>query len=422
MAQLGEQQVKGCASRITHLESDLAQRLDSLKQQQALQASSMLALTASMEQMPSHPSNSTRTGQVDAPLSQLDARVTELQTAAAAVSWQEEMQQLEEGLNALKHQMSQLQEGHASQRLGANSLDDLCSSVAALKSEVHDSLSSKQSTDSMVAELKRDLTELKHQLEQLSTARAEEAGKNQQPVLQLEQTVNMLKDEVEQLQQQKQDQHTSAESTRALEDGITNLTAQLRQVQTQLPEVHSVGDVHSGLKQDLAAVKDQVSSLRTQLHQSNSGESALQESQKLRSELTAVVQSASSTEAAVTQHSADLSRCKIEIAELQAELSKMGQTRDKPQAGHQNEVEELNERLFELRVEVQNLADDTGISVASITRKVTQIHRLCIDALGHMPMSDFWKSLCTCNKVQTQGTPQQTCQGLVYLWVSLQCL
>ena len=38
----------------------------------------------------------------------------------------------------------------------------------------------------------------------------------------------------------------------------------------------------------------------------------------------------------------------------------------------QAEVEELNERLFELRVEVQNLAEDTNISVASIKRKVMQ--------------------------------------------------
>ena len=36
----------------------------------------------------------------------------------------------------------------------------------------------------------------------------------------------------------------------------------------------------------------------------------------------------------------------------------------------QSDAEELNERLFELRVEVQNLADDTNISVASISRKV----------------------------------------------------
>ena len=43
----------------------------------------------------------------------------------------------------------------------------------------------------------------------------------------------------------------------------------------------------------------------------------------------------------------------------------------------QTEVEELNERLFELRVEVQNLAEDNSISLASITRKVLpQCHHL----------------------------------------------
>jgi len=40
------------------------------------------------------------------------------------------------------------------------------------------------------------------------------------------------------------------------------------------------------------------------------------------------------------------------------------------QSGSQSEVEDLYERLFELRVELQNLADDTTISVASIKRKV----------------------------------------------------
>ena len=39
----------------------------------------------------------------------------------------------------------------------------------------------------------------------------------------------------------------------------------------------------------------------------------------------------------------------------------------------QSEAEDINERLFELRVELQNLADDTNISVASISRKVCMI-------------------------------------------------
>ena len=53
---------------------------------------------------------------------------------------------------------------------------------------------------------------------------------------------------------------------------------------------------------------------------------------------------------------------------LQAHPS--GSTDASGQSGSQIEVEELNERLFELRVELQNLADDTTISVASIKRKV----------------------------------------------------
>ena len=47
------------------------------------------------------------------------------------------------------------------------------------------------------------------------------------------------------------------------------------------------------------------------------------------------------------------------------------------EAGSQSDVEELNVRLFELRVELQNLADDTAISVASITRKVCQCTVMC---------------------------------------------
>ncbi len=58
---------------------------------------------------------------------------------------------------------------------------------------------------------------------------------------------------------------------------------------------------------------------------------------------------------------------------VQAGASNVSQARE---AEFQSEVEEVNERLFELRVEVQNLAEDTTISVASIKRMVCDLQSI----------------------------------------------
>lgn len=69
-----------------------------------------------------------------------------------------------------------------------------------------------------------------------------------------------------------------------------------------------------------------------------------------------------------TKHQKKQKKQKTSDFGLQAHLSSSKDAAG--QSGSQSEVEELNERLFELQVELQNLADDTNISVASIKRKV----------------------------------------------------
>ena len=83
------------------------------------------------------------------------------------------------------------------------------------------------------------------------------------------------------------------------------------------------------------------------------------------------------------------------------------QAAPKPQAvemaASQTEVEELNERLFELRVEVQNLAEDNSISLASITRKVMLKFIIQTSTCGRY----VWPKSCLARQSSAQGTAQK---------------
>lgn len=78
----------------------------------------------------------------------------------------------------------------------------------------------------------------------------------------------------------------------------------------------------------------------------------------------------------------------------------------------QGDAEELNERLFELRVEVQNLADDTNISVASINRKVllTIFSRKQQQRVLLLPRSCVHTMLFTCRSVRSSLVCTETYQ------------
>ena len=381
VAQLGEQQVQGCTSRLTHVETDLTQRVDSLKQQHEMQASLLLGLQAHVDQLHANlkaSSLSSDAGQTASHLSELDGKVTQLQTAVAAhLQGQNDAQEV--GL--IK---TQLQESCASQQETAQSFDSLRLELAAVKAELRERNGSKHPDESMVLALEQGLAALKLQLEQLSHGQGQEASSAQEPVRELEQSVALLSSEVHALQSRQQP-HASTESIRAVEQRMSGLKAELSQLQTQLSAAESQTELVSGLRQEVATLKNQLDSLRSELTQHAGDQSRVEEAQELRSELAACVQTAASTEAAVAQLSTQLSKADRQLAELQSELGRLSKTHG--QAQPQTEVEELNERLFELRVEVQNLADDTGISVASIKRKVKMCTSLALVSVSRYSSS-----------------------------------
>ena len=399
VAQLAEQQVQGCTARITHLETDVAHQVDSLKQQQTDQASSLAGVQADLEKL-STAQHASGSEQLAAQLNMLEARVSEMQKLsvtdddsgseqpatrlsrleATVTQLQTAPMQDKAGLHLknevelLKNQLQELHNTYASQQKAASVLNDLERDVAAVKAALCDSQTSKRSADSTAAGLQQDLVALKDHLSQLSMTHAQEASKTQQPVLELERTVAELHGAVAQLEAQVQEQHAGAEILTTLQQELSDLKAQLGQLQS----LHSSGgpsaEVYSGLQQDVAAAQDQLSSLEKQVAQEAGRDSWKEESQKLRSELDACLRAASSAEAVVARHTTELSRLESRFAELHAE-PKEGPHASGSQGGAQSEVEELNERLFELRVEVQNLADDTGISIASMKRKVRYLVR-----------------------------------------------
>lgn len=374
VAQLGEQQVQGCTARITHLESDVQHQVARLKQQHDDQTSSLAGLQAHVEQLRSthHGSSS---DQLAAELSQLDARVTDLQTAMTVSTQEEDSVQLKHDVGVLKDQMQQLHNSHASQQKAGSSLEELECNLASVKAAVCESNASKHLAESRTSGLQEDLAALKEQLTQLRNSHAEEASKTQQPILKLEHNISELSAAVLQVKSQAQVHHVEAETFKALQHDMSGLKAEFAQLQSQPSAGKTHDDLYSSLERDVAATKDQLSSLRTQLTQHASQTPWQNESDKLRSELAACVKAASSTEAVIARHGSELSSIGSRLAEVHAAASTASQTRGQAQGGAQSEVEELNERLFELRVEVQNLADDTGISMASMARKVRHLKK-----------------------------------------------
>lgn len=394
VAQLAEQQVQGCTARIAHLETDLLHQVDSLKQQHHDQASSLVSVKAHLEQL-SAVHQSSGSEQVSAQLNTLEARVTEMQKLSAAydkdagqlaahlgrldktvtelqtASTQDKADmQLRSDVNLLKTQMQELHDSCRSHEKAASVMDDLKRDLASVKAETCDSQTSNHSAESAIAGLQQDLVVLKEQLAQLSVSHAQEASKTQQPVLKLEHTVAELSGAVSQLKSRAEGQHLIAETFSTLQHDMSDLKAQVAQLQSERAIRGPSMELYSSLEHNVAATKDQLSSLRKQVAQHAEQDPWREESQKLRSELDACLKAACSAEAEIARHSTKLSSMDTRLADLHAELKEGNQASGHPQNASQSEVEALNERLFELRVEVQNLADDTGISIASMKRKV----------------------------------------------------
>lgn len=386
VAQLGEQQVQGCTARISHLETDLQHQVDRLKQQHDEQASSLAGVKAHLEQLSSTQHGSSF-GQVAAQLSQLDARVSELQTAVTATTQKEASVELKHDIDVLKDQMQQMHDSYTGQQKAGSSLEGLEHEFASMKAAVGEEHASRVLAESTTSGLQQDLVVLKEKLTQLSVSHSEGTRDSQQPILKLEHKMAELSAAVLQPTEQAEGHHVQAETIEAVQQDMSGMKAELAQLQKQHTAEQTHEELYSRLECDLAATKDQLSSLRLQLTQHASQKPWQGESDKLRSELAACVKAASSMEAVVTRHGTELSSLDSRLAELHAEASTASHAPGQPQGASQSEVEDLNERLFELRVEVQNLEENTGISIASMTRKVRIFRRgsrvatcCCIDA------------------------------------------
>ncbi|KAL0035441.1 hypothetical protein WJX77_006473 [Trebouxia sp. C0004] len=344
VAQLGEQQVQGCATRIAHLETDLVNWVDSLRQQQDTQAATMSDMTARIARLQAQVKDGDKS-QIAARLAELDGAVLELQTASAGGSAKEADSELQAHVDALRGQVSQLRGSQAEQQSAVSSLGGIEHDVAVLRDELtqlQSSQAAQSPADPALSKLEQDLAALNAELSQ------------------------MRKDHASQF----------SVTSSATDQKVESIRLELSQLQDQQAAQSSAHKLYSHLEQDVAALKGQLSQLdRTQGSQL-AHEQWQVETQQLRGELAACLKTETDTGAAVAQHATHLSNLEKRLTELYAEMKCSAAQADPSSstgaAGHsglKSEFDELNERLFELRVELQNLTDDTTISVASIKRK-----------------------------------------------------
>ena len=289
MAQLGEQQVQGCTTRITHLETDLVRRVDGLRQQHDTQAATMSDMTAHIARLQAQAKDgdqSPSVAQIAARLAELDGSVLELQTASAGGSAKEAVSELKADVDALRGQVSQLRASQAEQQSAGSSLASIEHDVAVLRSELtqlQSSQAAQRPADPALSKLEHDLAALSAELSQ------------------------MQKDHASQL---------SVTSDQQVES-IRSELSQLHDQQTAQSSAHKL---YSHLEQDLAALKDQLSQLdRTQGSQL-AHEQWQEEAQQLRVELAACLKTEAVNGAAVAQHATHLSSVEKRLRELHAEM------------------------------------------------------------------------------------------------------
>ena len=169
MAQLGEQQVQGCTTRITHLEAVLTRQLDSLRQQHNTQAASLADLTAHMHSQLTSTAHDSSHDITDRPdLTQLQAQLQQLQTDLARSTADSTSAELASDMDALKAQVGQLQEAPST----ASDVASLQEHVAALTNDV--AQLQEQSAADSIAKLEQDVGQLKSGLSQLHNSQADQ--------------------------------------------------------------------------------------------------------------------------------------------------------------------------------------------------------------------------------------------------------
>ena len=289
MAQLGEQQVQGCTTRITHLETDLVHRVDGLRQQHDTQAANMSDMTAHIARLQAQAKEgdqSPSVAQIAARLAELDGAVLELQSASAGGSAKEADSELKADVDVLRGQVSQLRASQAEQQSAGSSLASIEHDVAVLRSELtqlQSSQAAQRPADPAFSKLEHDLAALSAEMSQ------------------------MQKDHASQL---------SVTSDQQVES-IRSELSQLHDQQTAQSSVHKL---YSHLEQDVAALKDQLSQLdRTQGSQL-AHEQWQEETQQLRVELAACLKTEAVNGAAVAQHATHLSSVEKHLRELHAEM------------------------------------------------------------------------------------------------------
>ena len=292
MAQLGEQQVQGCTTRITQLETDLVHRVDGLRQQQDTQAATMSDMTAHIARLQAQMKDGDKSpsgAQIAVRLAELDGAVLELQTASAGGSATGADSELKADVDALRGQVTQLRVSQTEQQSAGSSLASIEHDVAVLRSEltqVQSSQAAQRPAEPALSKLEQDLAALNAELSQ---TRKDHAS------------------------------HFSVAGS-AVDQKVESIRSELSQLHDQQATQSSAHKLYSHLEQDVTALKDQLSQLdRTQGSQL-AHEQWQEQTQQLRDELAACLKTETDTGAAVAQHATHLSNLEKRLTELHAEM------------------------------------------------------------------------------------------------------
>jgi len=233
VAQLGEQQVQGCTTRIAHLETDLVHRVDSLRQQQDTQAASMSGLTAHLARLQAQVKDgdkSSSVAQIAARLAELNGAVLELQNVSAGGSAKEADSELKSDVDALRGQVSQLRASQAEQQSAGSSLASIEHDIAVLRNELtqlQSSQAAQRPADPALSKLEQDLAALNAELSQTWKDHASHFSVTSSAI---DQKIEFIRLELSQLHDQPAAQSSAHKLYSHLQQDVVALQGQLSQL------------------------------------------------------------------------------------------------------------------------------------------------------------------------------------------------
>lgn len=322
VAQLAEQQVQGCTLRVSRLETDLAQRTDTLCHQQDTHTSALSSVSAqladlqtSLDQMHSQQGNALANGEIATHVAQLQTDLRKVQAEFAAVNKAEHSQQeMYSTIAELQREVKVLAQSVSVVSKHDESIMSLTSQVKDLllvADAVHAGQEGHIELTARVSEVSEQLIRMQIEVKQAYSVASDAHSHASLAGLQPE--LETLKTQVSGLQ-------TAAADKASVQVQIAQLHSQVAELQlaAKSQATHASTD---DIKQDVVALKAQLSQLQASSRKQTSEDDRQRDMQSMRSELAECSKVSLSAEAAVAELAVQLKHAAQQLTALQDELA-----------------------------------------------------------------------------------------------------